>query len=110
MICDVRLLLRYVGIIRRSRFASAQEAALDGLPDLAVLEMCAKEERILITHDVTTISKSLRSLMDQGISSPGVFIVVPQDAAISQVILSVFLIWTASTTEEWMNRVTKLPF
>lgn len=78
MICDVRLLLRYVGIIRRSRFASAQEAALDGLPDLAVLEMCAKEERILITHDVTTISKSLRSLMDQGISSPGVFVLVPR--------------------------------
>ena len=89
---------------------SAQEADLDGLPDLAVLGMCANEGRILITHDVTTIGKSLRSLMDQSISSPGVFVVVPQDAAISQVILAVFLIWSASSPEEWVNRVTKIPF
>ncbi len=89
---------------------SAQEAELDGLPDLAVLEMCANQGRILITHDVTTIGKSLGSLMDQSISSPGVFVVVPQDAAISQVILAVFLIWSASSPEEWANRVTKIPF
>ena len=60
---------------------SAQEASLHGVDDFAVLEMCAEQGRILLTHDVTTIGKSLKRFVGEGGNSPGVLVVIPQAAA-----------------------------
>ena len=43
-----------------------------------------------------------------GRSSPGV-IIVPQDMPIGQAVQELYLAWTASEAEEWVNGIRRLP-
>ncbi|MGI8741834.1 MAG: hypothetical protein ACR2NN_04555 [Bryobacteraceae bacterium] len=54
--------------------------------------------------------RALTSLKLEGIESPGIFLVIPQNAEIQRVSESLILAWTASELEEWRIRVTKIPF
>ena len=56
-------------------FASAAEGGLVGLADPEILEIAARQGRIIITHDRRTMPGHLRDRLRQGKSSPGLFIV-----------------------------------
>lgn len=91
-------------------FQSARAAGLDGLTDRKVLSKAASEGRILVTHDKRSMPRHFDRYLTEGNTSPGVLVVIPQDADIGNVISTLVLIWCASTAEEWSNRMFKIPF
>ena len=67
-----------LAVRRRERavdFASAADSGLIGLGDPEVLEISARQNRILITHDRRTMPGHFRDRLGVGKESPGVFIV-----------------------------------
>jgi hypothetical protein len=77
------------------------------LKDHEVLAQAAREERVLVTHDLKTMPNALASFLESA-SSPGV-IVVPQHLPTSYVAEDLILIWSTTTAEEWVNRILYLP-
>jgi hypothetical protein len=88
--------------------ASAAEGGLIGLADPEVLEAAARQGRILVTHDRRTMPGHFRDRLDEGRSSPGVFI-VSQFEPIGPVVEVLTLVWAASESAEWQNQVRHLP-
>lgn len=66
-------------------FQTAQKAQLDRLDDPIVLRRAASEGRILVTHDKRTMPRHFASFLRQGNISPGVLLVIPQDAPLQSV-------------------------
>ena len=98
------------GVIRRQpdiNFQTATEANLKGLQDSEVLALSAKQQRILVTHDRTTMPTEFAEFMVNSQSS-GVLI-VSRKTAIEIVIKELILIWSVTTAEEWINRIAKIP-
>jgi hypothetical protein len=98
------------GLLRREPsidLVSSHEAGLEAVPDPEVLERAANEGRVLLTHDQRTMPYHFGGFISRR-ESPGVFI-VPQKIGIGDAIDEVFLIWSASDTEEWINLILHLP-
>jgi hypothetical protein len=90
-------------------FQTAQAARLDFLDDQAVLHRAASEGRILVTHDKRTMPGHLAAYVAAGNRSPGVLLVIPQDAPLRAVVESLVLIWADNRPEDWENAVTIIP-
>lgn len=88
-------------------FKTAQEAGLDGLEDLAVLEIAAREDRVLVTHDFKTMPRAFATFLAEN-RSPGVLI-VPQQMPVAHAIEALVLIWAASEASEWSNSICRIP-
>lgn len=88
-------------------FKTATAAGLGGLADPIVLARAAREGRILVTHDQTTMPRHFGEFL-QAQRGPGL-LVVPQHLALRQVADDLILIWTATEAEEWVNRIAFLP-
>ena len=98
------------GILRREPtidFQTAIAAALSGLTDREVLELAAQQGRILVSHDLKTMPNYFAQFITTQ-TSPGV-IIVSKKLAISEVVETLILIWSASSAEEWVNRIAFLP-
>ncbi len=98
------------GVLRRVPgidFRTPQEAGLAGLEDPEVLALAAEEGRVLVTHDRRTMPHHFGKFIESQ-TSPGLF-VVPQHADLLTVIEDLFLIWSASDAEEYVNSVRTLP-
>ena len=91
-------------------FKTAQNSRLDHLDDVAVLRQAASEGRILVSHDKRTMPRHFASFLDEGNDSPGVLLVIPQDAPLRSVVETLVLIWADNTPEDWQNAVTIIPF
>jgi len=94
----------------RIDFQTAQAAHLDDLNDEAVLRLAASQSRILVTHDKRTMPAALASFVDSGGTSPGVLLVIPQNAAIREVVDALILIWADDRAGDWVNLIAKIPF
>ena len=94
----------------RIDFQTAQAARLDDLDDEAVLRLAASQSRILVSHDKRTMPTALASFVASGGTSPGVLLVIPQSAAIREVVETLILIWTDDRANDWKNLVAKIPF
>lgn len=88
-------------------FKTATSAGLAGLKDDEVLAVAARDARILVTHDQTTMPKHFRDFL-RSQRSPGV-IVVPQHVPIREVADDLILIWTVTEPAEWVDRIGYLP-
>jgi hypothetical protein len=88
-------------------FQTAPAAGLAGVPDPEVLALAAQAERVLVTHDRKTMPPHFAEFIGHATSS-GV-IVVPQKLSVRAAIEDLLLIWTASDSEEWRNRIQVLP-
>ncbi len=88
-------------------FQTATQAALEGRTDPEVLEYCAGQGRILVTHDQRTMPQHFAARIASS-QSPGV-IIVPQDMPIGQAVQELYLAWMASEAEEWVNCIRRLP-
>jgi hypothetical protein len=67
-----------------------QDVGLSGANDEAVLEWAARENRVLLTHDVSTITQHAYARVRLGQSMPGVFEVnrsIPIGQAIEDLLL-----------------------
>ena len=99
------------GCLRREPaidFLSARAAKLEGMSDLDVLALAAAQSRILVTHDFRTMPRHFAELLGTGATSPGVLL-VKQHTALAPAIEDLVLIWTASTPEDWINRIIVVP-
>ena len=94
----------------RIDFQMAQAARLDGIDDEAVLRLAASQSRILVSHDKRTMPKALSSLIASGSTSPGVLLVIPQNAPIRDVVEALILIWADDRANDWTNLIARIPF
>lgn len=99
-----------LAVIRREPtidFQTAVAAGLEGLNDRQALALAAREGRVLVTHDHRTMPRHFADFIATA-SSPGVLI-LPQHIPISVAVEELLLIWNATDSEEWTNRVCYLP-
>lgn len=85
-----------------------QDAGLSGADDPTVLEWAARQGRVLLTHDVSTITRYAYERLEKGSPMPGVFEVgrfVPVGVAIDDILL----LAECSLEDEWEGRVCYLP-
>ena len=76
--------------------------------DVAVLEFAARENRVLLTHDVNTMNKFAYDRVNAALLMPGVF-QVPSEMSVGQAIDELTLIILASDQTDWADKVTHLP-
>lgn len=99
------------GILRREPsvdFQSAHAAGLRGMKDDQVLALAAESHRVLVSHDVGAMPSHFRAFKEAGNHSAGVFL-IPQNLDIGTAIDELLLIWLASETSEWADRLEWLP-
>src|SRR5687768_11367609 len=95
-----------LGCIRREPtidFRTAVAAGLTGRHDDDVLDLSARDGRVLVTHDQKTMPGHFAKFIVSH-TSAGVLI-VPQHVPIATVVDDLLLIWLASEAEEWINRI-----
>lgn len=85
-----------------------QDVGLSGADDPAVLEWAAHEGRVLLTNDVSTITRFAYDRVRAGKSMPGVF-EVSRNVAIRVAIEDILLIAEGSVESEWEGQVRYLP-
>lgn len=85
-----------------------QDVGLSGADDPAVLDWAARQGRILLTHDVSTITKYAYERIEAGQAMPGVF-EVSRTAPIGQVIEDLVLLVECSLEGEWEGQIIYLP-
>jgi hypothetical protein len=79
-----------------------------GADDPAVLEWAAREGRVLLTHDVATMTRYAYERVRAGKPMPGVF-EVGRTAPIGLAIEEILLIVRYSLEDEWEGQVRYLP-
>ena len=99
------------GLLRRRPnldIVRIQDVGLSGADDPAVLEWAAKENRVLLTHDVSTITYYAYERVCEGASMPGVF-AVGRHVPIGRAIEDILLLVDYSLDGEWEGQVRYLP-
>ncbi len=99
------------GVLRRNSdvdIVRVQDVGLAEADDPTVLEWAAQNGRIVITHDVTTMTNFAYERVQAGLSMPGLFEVsrrVPVGLAIEEILL----LDECSLEGEWEGQVRFLP-
>ena len=99
------------GLVRRAPqvdLVRIQDVGLSGADDEMVLAWAADAGRVLLTHDVQTITRFAYDRVRQGLPMPGVFELnraVPIGVAIDDLVL----LAEASDAREWEGQVRYLP-
>jgi hypothetical protein len=75
-----------------------------GLSDPQILQWAERENRILVTHDRSTMPEHVAAHLAAGAHCPGVFL-LPRGARISDVVAFLALADAASDPEDWADRV-----
>ncbi|MGB9181072.1 MAG: DUF5615 family PIN-like protein [Pyrinomonadaceae bacterium] len=99
------------GIRRRNSnidIVRVQDVGLSGADDPSVLEWAAQQNRVLLTHDVKTITRYAYERTQAGQTMPGVFEVSRLIAA-NAVIEEILLLAECSLEGEWEGQVRYLP-
>ena len=99
------------GVLRKNPeidLVRVQDVGLSGAEDPEVLEWAAMEGRVLLTHDVTTITRFAYDRVQCGKGMPGVF-EVSHILPMGLVIEDVLLLAECSCEGEWEGQVRYLP-
>jgi len=90
-------------------FQRSRDVGLHEESDIAVLEYANKENWIVVSHDVNSMSAAAKIRLSTGQPMKGLFL-VHQRFPLRPVIECLILVWAASEAEEWLNRIVFLPF
>jgi hypothetical protein len=99
------------GLLRRNPGVDViriQDTEVSGAEDPVVLEWTAREGRILITHDVKTITRFAYERVAEGKAMPGVF-EVSDTIPIGKAIEDLLFLVECSREGEWEGQVRHLP-
>ena len=99
------------GVLRRlpnADIVRVQDAGLKEADDRMVLEWAASEGRVLLTHDVNTLTAFAYERVAQGLAMPGVF-EVSLKLSVSIAIEDILLLAECSLEDEWEGQVNYLP-
>lgn len=99
------------GLLRRNPetdIVRVQEAGLAGADDPTILEWAASENRVLLTHDVQTITHFAYERVRARQPMPGVF-EIHRKLLMSTVIEDLLILAECSVEGEWEGQVRYLP-
>lgn len=99
------------GLLRRKPdvdIVRVQDVGLSGADDPTILEWAADEGRVLLTHDVSTITRYAYERVEAGKRMPGVF-EVSRGIPMGVVIEDLILLTECSLEDEWEGQVRYLP-
>lgn len=99
------------GILRRNPeidIIRVQDAGLGGADDPVILEWAAQNNRVLLTHDVATITGYAYERVVNGLVMSGVF-EVRRNVPLNRAIEEILLITEFSLEGEWEGQVHYLP-
>ena len=99
------------GLLRRMSdldLIRVQDAGLRGADDPTILAWAAAERRVLLTHDVSTMTRHAYERVAKGLPMPGVF-ELGRGVSVRQAIEDVLLIVERSEPGEWEGQVRYLP-
>ncbi|BAZ51876.1 hypothetical protein NIES4103_45350 [Nostoc sp. NIES-4103] len=99
------------GLLRRQPeldIVRIQDVGLSGTDDPQVLEWAAQEGRVLLTHDVATITHYATERIEAGLPMPGVF-EVSSNLPIGSTIEDILLLAECSLDGEWEGQIRYLP-
>jgi hypothetical protein len=99
------------GLLRRNPqldVVRVQDAGLAGADDPSVLEWAAREKRLLLSHDVSTLTKYAYDRVRQNQAMTGLF-EVGRSVAIARAIEDILLLAECSLPDEWEGQVRYLP-
>jgi hypothetical protein len=99
------------GVLRRNphlELVRIQDAGLAGVDDVAILAWAARENRVLLTHDVATITRYAYARVRDGLPMPGVF-EVSRAVPIGRAIEDILLLAETSLDGEWEGQIRYLP-
>lgn len=86
----------------------AQDAGLTGADDALLLAWAAEHERVLLTHDVSTVTAYAYLRLMNGDRMPGVF-EVSRAVPVRTVIEDILLLTECSRAGEWEGQIRYLP-
>ena len=99
------------GLLRRRPeldVVRAQDAGLSGADDPTVLEWAASQQRVLLTHDASTMTRHAYDRVRAGDPMPGVF-EVRSGISIGQAIEEILLLAETSFEQEWEGQIRYVP-
>ena len=99
------------GLLRRRPdldLVRLQDAGFSGADDRSVLAWAAREGRVLLTHDVTTLTRYAYERAAAGEPMPGVF-EVSRRVPLGRAIEDILLLAECSHAGEWEGQVRYLP-
>lgn len=99
------------GVLRRNPeldIVRVQDVKLSGADDETVLAWAAAHERVLLTHDVTTITRYAYERVARGERMLGVF-EISRAISLHVVIEDILLLAECSFEDEWEGKVNYLP-
>jgi predicted nuclease of predicted toxin-antitoxin system len=99
------------GLFRRKPsidIVRVQDVGLSGEEDPTILAWAAQEDRILLTHDVATITRFAYERIREGLPMPGV-IEVSTDAQVGRVIEDILMVIDCSLEGELEGQIYYLP-
>jgi hypothetical protein len=85
-----------------------QEVDLAGADDPTILARAAEDGRVLLTHDVSTMTDFAYERIGAGLPTPGVF-VISQSMPVARAIEELLLLAECSREGEWEGTVLHLP-
>lgn len=100
------------GLFRRNSsldIVRVQDVGLSGADDPTILEWAAEEGRILLTHDVTTITRYAYDRVRADQSMPGV-VEISASSSIGQAIADLLVLIECSSERELEGQVQYLPW
>jgi len=99
------------GLLRRAPnldIVRIQDTELSGADDPTVLAWAARDQRILLMHDVATITKYAYDRIRAGQPMPGVF-EINRQVAVGLAIEDLLLLAESSLENEWEGQILYLP-
>ena len=87
----------------------AQSAGSSEADDPSILAWAAQQHRVILTHDVTTMTRFAIERIARGEPMAGLFVVHQEGAGLSKVIEDLLLLDDCSETAEWADRIEYLP-
>ena len=99
------------GLLRRQPdldIVRVQDIGLSGADDPTLLVWAAQQGRIILTHDVTTMTRYAYERVQAGRPMPGVF-EVSRSVPIGTVIEDIMLLAESSLEGEWEGQIRYLP-
>jgi hypothetical protein len=102
VIRGVRLRYPHISIVR------VQDVGLRQASDEAILEWAARDERVILTHDLKTMTRCAYDRAARGERMPGVF-EVGRGLSVGDAIEEIRLLAECSLAGEWEGQVRYLP-
>lgn len=102
ILAGVRRRLPELDIVR------VQDCGLRSFRDPLVLDFAANENRIVLSHDVTTMENYAKARIVVEKPMPGLFLIA-QDFPIGRAIEEIVTIAECSPASEWKNQIIRLP-